>query len=246
MSPAAIDPRTLGSGGCHVIYDANAIAAPGNEFFDPAHWRKQHALLDTATGRGTTVSFRAGDADYVLRHYLRGGLIQRLSHDRYLWTGLDATRAWREWRLLADMWRAGLPVPRPVAARVERGRWWYRADLVTARIADTRTLINRLGDAALAATQWRAIGACIRRFHDAGIFHADLNARNILLDTDGQVFLLDFDRGERRPPAEAWQQGNLARLKRSLAKHAGTEPLSHYAEDDFALLLAGYRGDQAR
>lgn len=242
MPAAAIDPRTAGSGACHILYDANAIAAPANDFFEPAYWRSRQALLDTAAGRGTTVTFRAGDTDCVLRHYLRGGLMRRLSRDCYLWTGLDATRAWREWHLLADMWRAGLPVPQPVAARVERGMLCYRADLVTRRIADTRTLIDTLQDTPLTVGQWRAIGACIRRFHDAGIFHADLNARNILLDAHGQVFLLDFDRGERRAPATGWQQGNLQRLQRSLLKGAGGTARLHYTGGDFTGLLAGYRG----
>ncbi len=242
MNHAAIDPCVVCSSGRYLIYDASAIAAPDDDFFDPAHWRSNNALLDTATGRGTTVAFRAGDAEYVLRHYLRGGWIQRLSRDRYVWTGLDSTRAWREWQLLANMWRAGLPVPQPVAARVEQGLLCYRADLVTRRIPDARTLIDTLRDATLASAQWRAIGACIRRFHDAGVFHADLNARNILLDKHAQVFLLDFDRGEQRTPAKAWQQENLTRLKRALEKCAREPAPLYYAPDNFTVLLDGYRG----
>jgi 3-deoxy-D-manno-octulosonic acid kinase len=61
------------------------------------------------------------------------------------------------------------------------------------------------------------VGAEIARFHAHGVYHADLNAHNILL-TDASVWLIDFDRGELRHPARAWQQANLARLKRSLLK----------------------------
>ena len=32
------------------------------------------------------------------------------------------------------------------------------------------------------------------------------------------MWLIDFDRGELRPPARDWQQANLARLRRSLLK----------------------------
>jgi 3-deoxy-D-manno-octulosonic acid kinase len=45
-----------------------------------------------------------------------------------------------------------------------------------------------------------------------------LNARNILLDAESQVFLIDFDRARFRPGERVNGEGNLNRLKRSLAK----------------------------
>lgn len=227
-----------------MIYDAAAIAPPDDAFFDPERWRAQGALLHTSTGRGAAFAFRCGDGEYVLRHYRRGGLIRRLSRERYLWTGLERARAWREWHLLIQMQRAGLPAPQPVAARVERGLVSYRADIVTRLIPHARTLIEALHDGGLSRQQWRAIGACIRRFHDAGICHADLNARNILLDTHDRVFLIDFDRGRRRRPRRSWQRANLLRLKRSLQKHARVATASNYLADDFVTLLAGYDGER--
>jgi 3-deoxy-D-manno-octulosonic acid kinase len=65
--------------------------------------------------------------------------------------------------------------------------------------------------------RWAAIGRCLRRFHDLGIHHADLNAQNILFDPDGKVWILDFDRGRERTPG-AWRESVLGRLARSLAK----------------------------
>ena len=55
------------------------------------------------------------------------------------------------------------------------------------------------------------------RFHRAGVWHADLNAHNILV-AESQLYLIDFDRGERRPPDETWRIANLQRLRRSLVK----------------------------
>ena len=68
-----------------------------------------------------------------------------------------------------------------------------------------------------ACDAWAAIGRCIRRFHDYGLCHADLNAHNILLRGDREVFLIDFDRCARRQPG-MWRDANLARLRRSLDK----------------------------
>ena len=65
--------------------------------------------------------------------------------------------------------------------------------------------------------RWAAIGRCLRRFHDAGVQHADLNAHNIMLGEQGEVWVLDFDRGRLRHPG-AWRERVLDRLARSLAK----------------------------
>ncbi|HEU4516972.1 MAG TPA: lipopolysaccharide kinase InaA family protein, partial [Steroidobacteraceae bacterium] len=47
--------------------------------------------------------------------------------------------------------------------------------------------------------------------------HADLNARNIMLGPQLEVWVLDFDRGRLRRPG-AWSRRVLDRLARSLAK----------------------------
>jgi 3-deoxy-D-manno-octulosonic acid kinase len=204
----------------HILYDGGALENAGPELFDPQAWRARGALLGQARGRGAAWFVQDGEHGYVLRHYRRGGLVGRLIHDRYVWLGLARTRAWREWRLLAHLHGQGLPVPRPVAAQVVRKGWHYGADLLTARLPDTRSLAQALAAAPLTAPEWRRIGACIGRFHQAGVWHADLNAHNILLDADTNIYLIDFDRGRLRRPADAWQRANLARLLRSLRKLA--------------------------
>ena len=55
------------------------------------------------------------------------------------------------------------------------------------------------------------------RFHDAGVFHADLNARNILL-AGITVYLIDFDRARIGSPSVVNAKRNLQRLHRSLEK----------------------------
>jgi 3-deoxy-D-manno-octulosonic acid kinase len=170
----------------------------------------------------------------VLRHYRRGGLVARLVADRYLWTGEEATRAFRELRLLALIESLGLPAARPVAARYVRHGLWYRADLLTVAIAAAQPLAERL-DAGPGDALWPRLGATIRAFHDAGIRHADLNARNLLVCADGAVQLIDFDRGMLCRPGR-WRAANLARLARSLQKFGGPDPHS----GQWRALLDGY------
>ncbi|HEX2668814.1 MAG TPA: 3-deoxy-D-manno-octulosonic acid kinase [Gammaproteobacteria bacterium] len=218
------------SGDAAILYDGALL-----DHADAALFMPPPAAASAVGGRGSAWILDRGGEQWVLRHYRRGGFAAKVSSDLYLWTGLEGTRAWREWRLLDSLYKEDLPVPQPVAARVTRHGLFYRADLVTRRIGGTRSLTERLqGDAR--RIPWGAIGACIRRFHDAGVCHADLNAHNLLLDEEGKVYLIDFDRGTRRRSGD-WKQANLARLRRSLDKLLGR------ASDagDWAALLEGYR-----
>jgi 3-deoxy-D-manno-octulosonic acid kinase len=101
------------------------------------------------------------------------------------------------------------------------------------------SLASRLRSAPLALTGWIAIGRCVRRFHDDGIRHADLNAHNVLLDASDAVWLVDFDRGALRHPGY-WCDGNLVRLRRSIEKITEPLPRERFSEADWASLLDGY------
>jgi len=185
----------------------------------------------------------AGDADdgeeWALRHYHRGGLPGRLLDDRFSWAGASMTRSFREWRLLCRLHNDGLPVPRPVAAAYRRRGLTYTADLITARIPGAEPLVAHLVRGPIPAESWRRLGRCIRRFHDAGVFHADLNVHNLLLDESSLPWLLDFDRGRMRPPG-GWCRANLERFARSLRKTKASNDTVHVTSADWAALLAGY------
>ena len=238
-----MNPYTRTHDQVHILYDADTCGQVDEHWFDPEYWRARHALTGRAHGRGTTWFVRDDDRALVLRHYLRGGKLARLLRDRYPWWGLRFTRAWREWHLLAHMTQLGLPVPHPVAARVVRHGVSYTADLITQRIADASSLAQRLSHRPLVPAVWSAIGVCIRRFHDVGIDHADLNAHNILLDHRNEVHLIDFDRGRQRIPGP-WQARNLARLQRSLNKLKAQLPGFAYSEADWRALEQGYRAER--
>lgn len=93
----------------------------------------------------------------------------------------------------------------------------YTADLITERLADVKSMAERL-EYDLHDFPWHEVGKTIARFHATGLDHVDLNVRNILLNSHNRVFLIDFDRCRLRPQEKNWQQGNLDRLLRSLRK----------------------------
>jgi 3-deoxy-D-manno-octulosonic acid kinase len=178
-----------------ILYDADRLPRPSLAWFDPEHWPGAEPL---STGRGASWHLRGAPlGEALLRHGLRGGLPARLVRDRYLFTGWERSRAWREWRLLATLHDRGLPVPAPLAAAVIRTGRSYRQRLLLDWLPDCAPLAERLHAAPDDATR-RALAEAVRQavaaLHGAGVQHPDLNLDNVLSDRQGQVWLVDFDR----------------------------------------------------
>ena len=221
------------------------IEHPHAGLFDIDTAKSQAGRGSLAEGRGHAVFFHCQGHDLVLKHYQRGGRMAALLGDRYMGTGCNRSRSFREWRLLAQMRELELPVPAPVAASCTRHGMFYRADLITMQLDNVVTLADHLLESACDEAGWAAVGSCIRRFHDASVYHADLNARNILLDAESnRVYLIDFDKGSMRYLGDSWKASNLARLQRSLLKFKSLNQEFHYNQENWNALLDGYnRGE---
>jgi len=237
---AAPEPRQWHGSGHYFVYDARIVDTVDDALFEPQAWRARGQLAGQASGRGTAYFLQAGEREqWVLRHSRRGGIVAHVSDDAYIWLGRSRCRVFREWRLLAALRQRGLPVPAPVAARVVRTGLIYRGDLITVCVPAARPLADWLAAQRLAAATWQAIGAIIARFHHAGVYHHDLNARNILLDAAGAITLIDFDKSRLRRPGR-WCEHNVARLRRSLGKIAGRQHGLYFDDKDWAALRRGY------
>jgi 3-deoxy-D-manno-octulosonic acid kinase len=221
-----------------IVYDGTRVRHPDLQMFKPSYWAGRNSLVEVAGGRQSVYFLRAEGEQWVLRHYRRGGLAASVSNDRYLWFGAAQTRCVREWRLLADLYQRGLPVPAPVAAAYERSGLTYRADLITRALPASRTLADAITGGELVESQWRRIGATIARFHAQGVQHADLNAHNVLLTADGGIYILDFDRGRLRARG-AWEEAAIQRLGRSLQKIQRQRANVRFGQREWAWLLAG-------
>jgi 3-deoxy-D-manno-octulosonic acid kinase len=244
------------TGGSYILYDASIIAEPTLQLFDSDYHTNQETQQNnslsrpavpskTGIGRAKVVYFSFNNTALVLKHYFRGGAVASLLKDRYFGFDIEKTRAFKEWRMLKKMHNIGLPVPWPVAAHVKKALVFYKADLITEEIKDSKTLADILSKTSIATEQWKKIGACIKLFHQHDVYHEDLNARNILLagalPEAGDVYLIDFDNSGFRSDVKSWKMANLARLKRSLLKFKRNNEGFNFDEENWSALLDGYK-----
>ncbi len=195
-------------------------------------------------GRGTVYVVGrpgGGAGKWVVRHYHRGGAVARHLGDRYLRLGIP--RPIREFRVSARLQELGIPSPAPVGAAVYPAGIWYRGDLVTEWIPRSRDLAGVLFEGASAegglwagsadagapgviaarrAAAMESAGRLIRRLHDAGVRHPDLNLKNILIvDEAGgpEALVIDLD-GARlgSPVGAAGRRRMIDRFWRSARK----------------------------
>lgn len=215
-------------------------------FFESAFWKKQQRITGSAKGRGTTYFLNTKDlfgVDTALRHYYRGGLWGKFNKDRYHFQSFTETRSVAEFQLLNQLHQAGVAVPKPIAARVKKGKLGicYQADILIEKIENAQDLTALLQTQQLPNDIWQAIGKLIRQLHDLQICHTDLNAHNILvqqLENEQKCWLIDFDKCGQKS-GDSWKQGNLERLHRSFVKEVGRMNIQ-FNKDNWTELLKGY------
>jgi len=193
------------------------------------------------TGRGAAYRLTLPDADSVVRHYRRGGMVARVLTDSYLSVG--APRTLHDLSASITACTRGVATPEVVAAVVYPAGLFYRADIATRYIPDGRDLAEVVlgetrGHAEARIAAWRATGVLLSRVFAAGVEHADLNMRNILITAE-RAWLLDLDRAvvHEREVSDVARSRMLARLERSRRKieaatgrAADTEELAAFTE----------------
>jgi len=191
----------------------------------PARAAVEEALREAAShGRGATAILALPECGerLHLRPVRHGGLLGPL------WRGAiwGATRPLAELETTAALRAAGAPVPRPVLVAAHR----WAGPLWTAVLGTVHVEGGRDGLAWLASEPdpvrlrrgIRAAGIAIRRFHDAGGRHADLQPKNLLFRECAEtteVTVIDLDRSRcGAPPDAARRMQELMRLLRGLRK----------------------------
>ena len=239
------DARGAGAGA--ILFDATCLRQAGIHamepaWFDPDWWGARAEAVGSG-GRGGAWFVAGGPAEggfgpAVLRHYLRGGFAARFTRNRHVWRGAGEIRSFDEFRLLRELLRRRLPVPRPIASIYWREGLFYRAAILLERLDNVRSLADRAA-ASGSAAPWKEAGQMIARIHRAGLDHADLNAHNLLFEDSGRGWVIDVDRSRLRIPATGWREANLDRLQRSLLKLRGVRSEAEVGKD-YATLRNAY------
>jgi len=175
-----------------------------------------------AHGRATHFSYRPRGAPerVFVRIGVRGGLVGTLLGG----LNFGIRRPVRELVAASAARRAGVSVPEPLAVRATRvGGLFWRFTVVVREVQDASDLLA-LAEG-LTPTRKRdlivRVADEMRRLHDAGVYHADLTLKNILL-SGSDVYIIDLDKATltaRR--TDALDVMNLSRLNRSVEKLLG-------------------------
>ena len=202
---------------------------------DEGVWRQDRSFcaadeVSPYSGRGELLRLSLGpmgDGCALVRHYRRGGVFGHLLRDFYL----GRRRFLQEVRVSEWARDQNIPTAEVLALRIERkGPCLYRGDLVTREIEASEDLDEYLKSAR--TREWstkdrgkeiiRSVALLLQGMHRAGLYHADLNLKNILVQiTERGVnsYVIDLDRARViKPLGSRMRIRNLVRLYRSLDK----------------------------
>ncbi len=207
-------------------------------------------------GRQPLGQLRLEGERLVVRRFRHGGLLRWLTGERFL----DPERPFRELILSARLRARGVPTPEVVAARARAlPGGGYQLHLVTRRVEGALDLGQLLVEARRGDLGRRALapvlvatGRLVRSLHDLGLAHADLNARNFLVERDSlgsaepRLWILDLDRSElRERVGDAERRRNLRRFFRFVERREQQDGRV-LTRSDYARFFRGYGLDGGR
>ena len=164
----------------------------------------------------------AGGPTVVVRHARHGGLLARVTGDRFP----GRTRAPRELLLSVRLSRLGIPTPAIVAYAIyPAGPMLARSDVATLLIDGSADLASILEGAPRTVSREDAVAAAaslLVAMARTGVRHPDLNLKNILIAVTEsgivRAYLLDIDRVRVERARAAAASANAIRLLRSARK----------------------------
>jgi hypothetical protein len=218
----------------------NTFLADESQNMSSFHGREPLRSLNLKNGE--TALFRA---------YHHGGFFRAVTK-RVFFTW--PPRPFRELAITEEVRRRGVATVEVYGACVAPlGGPFYRGWLVTKELKQAQDLWTALQSGLVrragADLVWAAVARTLKRLHGEGIYHRDLNLRNILVRTESdgvKGYIIDFDRAILilgRLPAELARK-NLNRLLRSVCKLDPRREL--FSETDWKSFLSYYHAYDAR
>lgn len=206
-------------------------------------WASAAPNREAFRGRATAFGVELGPVRAVVRHAHRGGyVIPPILGDRFF----GRSRFLRELEISERLREAGVRTPAFLAGvRYDHGPF-HRADVATERVDGTDLFTLVFGPVPLPGEVremlLRAVARAVRRLHDAGWVHEDLQLRNVLVSgprsPSPDPWFLDVDTC-RPARGEGDRRANLRRFFRSWAKWNARQG-ARLGPDDVAIFNAAY------
>ncbi|MCP4645350.1 MAG: hypothetical protein GY851_33210 [bacterium] len=167
------------------------------------------------TGRSQVHRLAFSGGTGIIRQCRRGGFIRHFVKDSYLLEN----RPLHELRIHVHLYEQGFAVPEPLGILWERRGLWFRGAIAT-REVNAENLLDYLGGAPPQAHRvLERAGRLIREMHELGVYHADLQVRNILVAPE-HPYIIDLDKATLKPRVSSIARlRNLLRLRRSFNKN---------------------------
>ena len=177
----------------YIQYNPDVFDNFSSKLFNTDYISKEGLIKSVTIGRGKTLELQYNNKRYFLKHYIRGGIAAKFSYDSYMFSSLSSTRAIKEYNLLNTMKDQGLPVPKAAALEIITNRFTYKANLITCKLDNEGTLHEFIINKKMNHELWNKLYINFEKFYKKNVYHSDLNSKNIIIDNDNNILLLDFD-----------------------------------------------------
>lgn len=200
-----------------IQYDPNTFKNFSSLLFNIDYISKEGLIKSEIVGRGKAYEIEFEGNRFILKHYIRGGFISKISYDKYFFDAIASSRAVKEYNFLNNLYSKGLPVPKPAALQVVINKFTYTADLITCKINNEGTLYDFVQAGKMNSNLWSNLENTLQKFYDENVYHSDLNSKNIIIDKASKFYFLDFDNSYFFYKNKLFKK-SVIRLGRSLSK----------------------------
>ncbi|HVN71863.1 MAG TPA: lipopolysaccharide kinase InaA family protein [Desulfomonilia bacterium] len=204
---------------------------------------RESALTERALGEPSPFKGRSRlhiiPPDMVVRPLMHGGLFRHLTGRLFL----SSARTIRELKVSRYLTINGVPTPEILAVRLIRKGLFYSIDVVSRLVPDSMDLMTCLETPRTDVSEiLMKAGTLVRKIHDLGIYHADLHIKNLLMDSAGNLWVLDLDKARLYATLPGFMKRlNIGRFMRSMKKWERKGRI-HLPNDWQRCFMTGYLG----
>lgn len=157
------------------------------------------------------------------------------------WRGYFRSDGWKTFGLLTELYKAGLPVPRPLAVEVDKRGVFGGSRMLTYRIADAEVLSEVLKTRAIPDFIWEQVGALLRQLHDLKVSLKGLCVDDFVLNGQGKLFMRRVQKLARNDSKKtAWKQSELQSLLTSILSLRESSNTCFFDDSDWLAVTQAY------